>query len=242
MYTTDLAAAVQFLASSIPQLEAVGDLYSAVSLGSIAGMFAALGGDAEAGHAFTRESLAGARELGNPTTLAIALFGYALAHWQDEPESARAAVEESLALTEAGASDTVYSDALELLARLERAAGDIERALHTTERSLREAIGVSNRPSVLSSQWYFAEALGLLGRDPEVGAVLHGYTTRGADAPLMPAVRGREAQLHDQSIAAMRSALGGERFEQLAARGAAMDYDTAVEYTMQELERIRAAG
>jgi hypothetical protein len=85
---------------------------------------------------------------------------------------------------------------------------------------LRESITTGNRPSVLSSQWYFAEALGLLGREAEVGAVLHGYTTRRAEAGLMPAVAGREAHLHDQSIDALRSALGDKRFEELAQQGA----------------------
>src|SRR5207253_989015 len=99
---------------------------SAVSIAAIAGMFAALAGDTARGHSYTRSALAEARDLANPTTLAIALFGFALAHWQDEPDQARDAIEESLALTEAGASDTIYADALELLARLERTSGDIE--------------------------------------------------------------------------------------------------------------------
>ena len=114
----------------------------------------------------------------------------------------------------------------------------VNRALETIERSLRESIGTGNRPSVISSQWYFTEALGLLGREADVGAVLHGYTTRGPQAGLMPAVRGREAQLHDQAVNALRAALGDERFEDLALRGAAMEYDTATDYTMRSLERI----
>ena len=80
--------------------------------------------------------------------------------------------------------------------------------------------------------------MSLVGREADVGAVLHGYATWGPEAGLMPAVRGREAQLHDQAVNALRAALGDETFEDLALRGGAMDYDTATDYTMRALERI----
>jgi hypothetical protein len=79
---------------------------------------------------------------------------------------------------------------------------------------------------------------GLLGREADIGAVLHRYTTRGSEAGLMPALRGREAQLHDRDVNALRAALGDDRFEDLALRGATMDYHTAADYTMRALERI----
>ena len=105
-------------------------------------------------------------------------------------------------------------------------------------RSLRQSIDIGNRPSVTSSQWYLAEALGLLDREPEMAAVLHGYTTRGVVADLMPLVVGREADLHATAVEAIRTALGDERFAALTDRGMAMSYDEAADYTMAELERI----
>lgn len=241
MYTTDLSAATTFLTVSADEMEAIGDRFSVISLRSTAGMFATLSGDDGTGLRLTEQALAAARVLGNPTTLAIALYGFALARWQDNPDEARAAIEESLSLTEAGASDVVYADALELLGRLERSAGNIEDALLTIARSLRESTRVGNRPSVISSQWYLAEALGLLGHEVEVGAMLHGYSTRGSDARLMPIVGGREGELHEQGISALRAALGVERFDELADRGALMDYEAAVDYTLGELARITSA-
>ena len=242
MYTTDLSAATEFLRTSADELEQIGDTFSVISLRSTAGMFAALSGDADAGHTLTGEALSDARVLRNPTILALALYGFALAWWQDDPDQARTAIKESLSLTEIGASDVVYADALELLGRLERASGNIEGALLTIARSLRESTRVGNRPSVISSQWYLAEALGLLEHEVEVGAILHGYSTQGPEAGLMPAVGGREGQLHEQSIDALRAALGAERFEDLSERGAAMNYETAVQYTLGELERITEAN
>jgi hypothetical protein len=94
---------------------------------------------------------------------------------------------------------------------------------------------------VISGQWYVAEALGLLGQEAEVAAVLHGWTTRGSESGLMPALAGREGQLHERSIAAIRAELGEGRFEDLAGRGASMTYDSPADYTMAELHRIVAS-
>jgi hypothetical protein len=71
-----------------------------------------------------------------------------------------------------------------------------------------------------------------------MAAVLHGYTTRGVVADLMPLVVGREADLHARGVEAIRTALGDDRFAALTDRGMAMSYDEAAEYTMAELERI----
>ena len=182
--------------------------------------------------------MTGARELGNPTALAITLFGFAMAWWQDEPEQARQAIEESQRLTEMGASDTVYADSLELLGRIQRAAGQIEDCLRTIRKSLRETIDVGNHLSVMSSQWYLAEALGLLDREPEFAAVMHGYTTFGPEASLMPTVGGTEADLHQEAIDGIRRAIGRKRFDQLVEQGGAMTYERAATYTLTELDRI----
>jgi predicted ATPase/class 3 adenylate cyclase len=243
MYLTDLSEASAFLSSQVDELDAMGDTYAAVTIRSIAGMFAALGGDTARGHTETEQAVTAARALGNPTALLIALYGYALARWQDEPERSLAAVEESLRLAENGASDVVVADALELLARLQRSAGDTEGALRTITRSLRESISTGNRPSVVSSQWYLAEALGLLRRETEFCAVLDGYTTRSADAGLMPAVAGREGDLHARAIAAARTSLGDATFDRLTKVGAEMSYDDAAVYTMARLQQlIRSDG
>lgn len=236
----DLAASVDFLRRGISDLDRLGEPYGMVNLRSIAGIFSALNGETEAGHALTLESLAGARELRNPTTLAIALFAYATTWWRDEPERARAAIEESLQLTDAGASDTVYGDNLELLSRIERAAGQAGPALRTIRMSLQESINAGNHLSVISSQWYVAELLGLEAREPEVGAVLHGYTTLGPEVPVMPAIRGREADLHDQAVRTIQGGLSPDRFDELVDRGRTMTYERAAEYTMSELDRIIA--
>ena len=68
--------------------------------------------------------------------------------------------------------------------------------------------------------------------------VLDGYTTRSAEAGLMPAVAGREADLHARAIAAARTDLGDAEFERLTNVGAEMSYDEAAVYTMARLQQL----
>jgi predicted ATPase/class 3 adenylate cyclase len=236
----DLPAAMAFLADAAGELEAVGDAYAAVTTLSVAGMFAALAGDRVHTREYGERALVTARALGNPTALSIALLGWALPRREDDPQTARAALEEALAWVDAGASDVVYTDLLEQLARVELVLGDGEQALRTIARSLRRSTSTAHRPAVLGSLFYFVEALGLLARDPEVAAVVHGFATEGPDAALVPGVSGHEAELHERALDAIRSDLGETRFDELARRGASMTYDAAVEFTMSELARITA--
>ena len=238
IYTTDLLACSRFLHESVEQLEQLGDYYAGVVFRSMAGMFEFLGGQIEEGHRSTAEGLARAREHGNPTALAIALYGYAMVRWQDDPEEAKGAIEESLAFAESGASDVVYADSLELLSRIQRESGDLDRALDSMNRSIQESISNGNRQSFLSHGWYLVEILGLSGIEPAVAAVLDGYTSAGPEADLMPAVLGRERQIHDKAVNAVRSALAPDEFEDLFARGAAMSYEDSANYVAAELQRI----
>ena len=73
----DLPAATEFLTQSAVELDAVGDSFGSVSVRSLAGMFAGLAGDTVAALRHTEQALAGARALGNPTLLTIALLGWA---------------------------------------------------------------------------------------------------------------------------------------------------------------------
>jgi len=242
MMYADLQAATTFLAAAVVELETVGDLYAAITAQSVAGLFAELSGDASRAREHTERALAGARALGNPTLLTIALLGWAVPRRQIDPEGARAAFEEGLGWVEAGASDVVYPDLLEQLARLECSLGDGERALQTIGRSLRVSSATSYRPGVLGTLWYVAEALGILGREPEVAAVVHGFATRGPDAALVPGVAGHEAELHDRALGVVRDALGDARFDELTRRGASMTFDSAVEFTLAELDRMTSGA
>src|SRR5581483_10762868 len=100
--------------------------------------------------------------------------------------------EESVALTEAGASDVIYGDTQELLARLEFLAGDVPRALRTIKGALAYSTSVGNRPSVVGHLWYAGEIVGNFGIEAEFIAVTHGICTRNAEMPAMIPLEGRE--------------------------------------------------
>ncbi|MDQ1435867.1 MAG: hypothetical protein QOF59_2683 [Actinomycetota bacterium] len=237
---TDMIEAANFLLAAVDDLMRVGDHYAAVTARATGGIFAALGGDLVRGRAETETAVTLARELRNPTALSVALYGYAMTRWQDDAPGARVAVEECLAVIGEGASHVILAEALEILFRLHFDAGDVGEAIRTAQRSIVESFEVGNRPSVVSTQWYIAEALGLAGVELEVAAVLHGFSTRNPMASIFPAVAGIEAEIHDRAIAVVRRELGAARFEALAARGARFTYEESVEYTTGEIARMLA--
>jgi predicted ATPase len=239
---TDSTAASDMIAAHVDRVAELGDPYGAVTMRAVIGMFSFLGGDVARGQREAARAAQGARALGNPTALTVALMGDAMVRWQDDPRTALVELEECLALVAAGASDVVYADALELRARVESGLGDVRGALETMRAGLAESISVGNRPSVLSSQWYLAEILGLARRDLEVAATLHGFTARGPLSSSFPAIGGNEAQIHDRAVAAAREELGPQRFDELTELGARMSYEAAVEYTTAALDELLTEG
>ena len=233
----DPAATLRVLREGAEVAERMGDEFGAAVNRSTLGAYAALAGDVDTALAATDEALAHARRLGNPTAIAIGAYVWAVARWLDEPEAARAALEESMALTEAGASDVVVADALELLARLQARAGDLLDALTVLRAAVRSTVAVGNRLSLAGHLWYAAEILGGAGIEADVVGILDGVVTRNPGFSMLT-VGGRERELHDRALETARAAVDPERFEALLARGGSMTYEEVVSYTESELARI----
>jgi len=170
-----------------------------------------------------------AHRLRNPTVLTVALYSAAIVWWENDPTRAAAALEEAFGYIRAGASDLLYADMLELRARIETMAGQGTSALAALRAGLAQSVESGNRPSVVSSQWYLVEMLATSGHDLDTAAMLHGITIYGPLAEAFPAFGGREAQLHDQALAALRAQLGDKRFEDLVERGAALSFEEGVD-------------
>src|SRR5262249_33776059 len=119
-----------------------------------------------------------ARDVANPTILAVALFAYGFAVTDEEPDAAVAALEESIALSSAGASQLTWGPAMSPLgvARLRRG----EFALGV--RALREAVDllhrVDDRSPFYTNIWCSAEALERCSR-PVDAARFVGIATAG---------------------------------------------------------------
>jgi predicted ATPase len=237
---TDMEVALDSLRRGTEAAEASNQPFDAVVLLALQATFSALVGREKAGHQLSEAAVVAARALGNPTALAIATYIWATAHWMDDPAAARAALEESVALTESGASDVIYGDTQELLARLEFLAGDVSRALRTIEGALNYSTSVGNRPSVVGHLWYAGEIAGNFGIEAEFTAVTHGICTRNAEMPAMFLLEGRERDIHESALDHARTALGPDRFEALCEQGGRMSFTEVVDYSRRELDRIIA--
>lgn len=235
---TDMEAALDHLRRGVEAAEASNQPFDAVVMLATQASFSALTGRAEAGHELSDAAVAEARALGNPTALAIATYIWATTHWMDDPRAARAALEESVALTEGGASDVIYGDTQELLARLEYLAGDVPQALRSVKGALVFSTSVGNRPSVVGHLWYAGEIVGNFGIEPGFTAVTHGMCTRNAELPPMFLLEGRERDIHESALQYAQDSLGPERFEALCEQGGRMSFPEVVDYSLRELDRI----
>ncbi|HEV2310727.1 MAG TPA: adenylate/guanylate cyclase domain-containing protein [Acidimicrobiia bacterium] len=239
---TDLNETVAVSREGLERSERSGHAFGAVSMRGQVGVFAALAGDPETGHRETGQALVEARRLGNASALALSLYLWAAAWWMDEPLRALEALEESAALTRGGASDVVYADTLELLSRLRADDGDLSGSLRAIQAALRETFASGNRLSLTSHAWYLAESLGRLQAHLEIAAVAAGICISDELAPYAPQLGGRERDVHEQSVAATRAALGDEAYDALVAQGQAMGFDDVVTYLSDTLERLVTAS
>ena len=143
--------------------------------GSKAAMLATSGRIVEAGIEASI-ALERARQIRNPTCLTLALFTFAWTEWERQPETALAAVEESIALSRAGAVDGALGTALGLAARIRMEIGDTERGwtfLREAAEYSREVGDTANLGFVL-----FELAYHIAGIDAAFVAQLGGRSTR----------------------------------------------------------------
>ena len=185
------------------------------------------------------EAVAIARRLRNPTGLSLALFGLGWSLLGPDPTQARAALEESIALAEAGAIQGGLDAMLGLIAPLRLADGDVAGALDglsTTVTRMRES---GERLSVVNSLDSSLIVLSELG-EREVPATITGIRAAETFAPAGAGIAGVARARHDEIVAEVRATLGDEAFDAAAARGAAMSDEDALTFLLTELECVRA--
>jgi predicted ATPase/class 3 adenylate cyclase len=181
-----------------------------------------------------QESLRIGRELQSVTLLNGGLFNVAYTSWRENPEDAMDALEESIALSRAGAVFVAYGDALGLLAQLQAQAQD-PRALDTMRAAIVEGSDIGSRTTLATSLDRAVIAFHSLGRD-QLAAQLAGSVTAGALEPLT-VLPFPEHAAREETIRRVRDELGPEQYDQAAARGAAMSYDELVAHIVTELDR-----
>jgi hypothetical protein len=179
-----------------------------------------LAGDLPRGGPLANEALRLARQLGAPALIATALLEVGAAVVQTDPEHARACLRESRELSAAlgyqSAPDLVWATGIAFLLNDRTATLELGRdAIRGLQRSGdRLRLGIT----------FHMIAGTLAATQPEAAAIIFG----AAEAHVIESVR---AQLITSTVAA---ALGEERAREQRARGADMDWDQAVAYTLTQ--------
>ncbi len=198
----------------------------------ILALYTWVAGDFERTVEFGRAGLERARNRGQPSSLAVALYAHAMAVLDRDPDTTKRECQESLALTESGASDVVYANAHGLLARAAERQNDQQSAIRFVIRAIEYADMVGDRPPMIDSM--FTSARLLANSDVGTLAVLAGGIRDGWFAPMAQLVRPME----DIPVAALeraRTELGEGVYTTAWARGAAMSYDELIAFTLNAL-------
>ena len=196
----------------------------------------AMAWDAAGEHAAARRPALEAVEIAgrvrNPALSAMAFYTAAAAVWLDEPHKALALVEDSLALTRAGALDSVFGFALSLAAAIRIRNGDFSGALPVLQEVTVQEYSDGNRLGLGVTLQRAAAALAQLG-EAEPAAILTGAVSAHF------AVTTANARLEiDEAEAAARRALGEAAYNTALERGAAMDDEQITDFALGEFRRL----
>ena len=178
------------------------------------------------------ESLRLARRLGNPSQLAISLAALGFALVGSDPRAALIACEESLALSDAGASDVVRGNCLAFVAAVRSELGDRRGCLETFGLAVSHFVDTGDRVGLCGALQLGSSSFVRIGR-PQFAVVCaavaagQGIQQLGGDT------------LDDLSAALgrARGELGSEQYDEVWARFQAMSYDDAVAEIRAEIDR-----
>jgi hypothetical protein len=192
-------------------------------------------GDYAAARQPAMEAVEIARRVRNPALSALASFNAAEAIWRSEPHAALLLIEDSLALTRAGAYDLFLGVALTLAAVIRARNGDLPGALVALQEATLQHHADGTRILLGDTLRIAAGTLARLG-EAEPAAVLSGALA--AQFPASISARTDERRSTSQTQALARHALGEAAYGAAAGRGAAMDENEVVGYAVGELRRV----
>jgi predicted ATPase len=177
------------------------------------------------------------RRLGNPATLSVGLYAFALASWQSDSPAAQAALEEQVQIDPRRVY--VLARAMALLAQILARSGTLPAAVTALREGLEDAYINGDRPSVAVCLARGAVVMAA-GGELETAALFWGAATDGvfAELTVLPA---NEVPDHEEFIATVRSQLGDDRYGAAVARGAAMTYGQITTFALAAVERLRPA-
>ena len=176
-----------------------------------------------------------ARTTRNPSLIASSLFAVALAALHTDPEAALAAIDESIVLTRAGASEIVLGFVLAMRAKLRVLAGDAGGAVSDLYGAIVTARDKTDLIILVTALGRGAEILARLGSaDP--AAVLAGFVSGPRNA--LDSLPRDERVDREQALDGADRALGHDGFERALVRGRGMTLEEATAYALTELDRL----
>ncbi len=207
---------------------------------AVSAMVAYRSGDTIVAQAAADADAAITRDHGGGTAAAMSAFLRGSTRWQHDPEVALEALEESIALTKAGAGGPSYGSALSLIVRLRLRVGDFGEALARLLDALEYARSTQRYlEGIVLDQG--AEIVAALG-DLQAGAVLIG-AAGARHAAFQPVTwLAVDDAARNVLLERVSAELGADGFEAAAARGAAMTDDEAVDYCVDALNSLIPAG
>ncbi|HXY92985.1 MAG TPA: adenylate/guanylate cyclase domain-containing protein [Acidimicrobiia bacterium] len=241
-YLTGWTTGIAVMLGAPADLAAVPDngYYASAMLATTATMMV-VNGDRAAARPLADLALTRARQIRNPTCLALALFTVGWIEWEENPAAALTAIEESTALTRAGAVDGALGTALGLAARIRARLGDATGAC----RALREAVEYSRDVGDTANLGFaLFEMLDVLvaSGHARFAARLAGALTDGVFRDLLTQVGGDESGRRQRTIERVRDEIEPAEFAADWARGAAMTHTEVIDVTLSELDELLAAG
>ena len=195
-------------------------------------------GDYAAARPPAMEAVEVARRVQNPALSAWAFCTAAPAILPGEPQAALALIEDSLALTRAGAFDPVRGIALEWAAIIRAQTGDLPGALAALQEAMAQQHADGDRLLLGMTLQITAAALARLG-EAEPAVVLSGAFSAHFP-PDISAVNEDQKMGIGEAQSLARRTLGEAAYSAALGRGAAMDDDEVVEYAMGEFGRLAA--
>ena len=221
MTTGALADAARLAEQAAGHARAGGDLADASVELTFAAADHALIGDAPGAVPLANEALALARQIGAPALIATGSLAVGVAVAGTDPGQARACLRESRELSTAlgyqSALDHVLAPSIAFL------TGDRADTLELSRHAIRALQRSGDRLRMGFLLYMIAGALA--ATRPDVAAIIQGAAaTYVVESPIF-------AQLISSTVAA---ALGEERARELRARGADMDWDQAIAYTLTQ--------
>jgi predicted ATPase/class 3 adenylate cyclase len=214
------------------------DRFGRIQVLATAAVGAAERNDYAAARAHATEAVRLAREINNPSALAISLAVFGWSWLRDDPDAATQALEESIALTRAGAGDATFATSLALVAPLRARARDLKGALAAAREAFTHAHETGDLVATATTLASAVEVVYTAGY-PDIAAVQAGMLDSDAFgrmlAPNDPHLLARQ-----QILEAVRVELDNERYDSAVARGAALSYDAGLAHALAELDRVLA--